>query len=315
MPSSAHFKQLVERCNHIASEISDYDGFVSIQKLVARFDAKLFIRPLLVEGMIASSESDNGGKDGNGHKWVLFVDSERYPVSDKEIAMESFGSPLPVRFRNTVAHELAHSLASRATEFGVKFPKQFSSEKSRREFIRGIEMETEALSPLLLIPNISLDRFFAPEKEKIDIQELADFQKSLGVSRPVFVNRLNLLRVSDDRRLRVHRQGLRNMAIGIGEWKSEGEAVLKEHPLYSFFEGGKVPSFIFQLQRRIDISAKKIFSDMEFALCGGRKNYTECIVPAGTPKTPNSIQLPIRCSVENIRKKTGPFLFAIQLRD
>jgi hypothetical protein len=121
------------------------------------------------------------------------------------------------------------------------------------------------------------------------------------------------LKVSDEKRLRVHRQSLRNTAIGIGEWKSGDEAILKDFPLYSFFDGGKVPSFIFQLQKRIELSTKKVFKDVDFILNGGKRNYTECMVSAGTPTTPDSIQLPIRCSVEVGARKVGShFMFIIQ---
>lgn len=313
MSSSQYFKQLAQCCIRIASEIADNNGFVSVQNLVKRFKAKLFIRPLLVEGMLASG-SETNKNDGNGHEWLLFIDSETSGVNSNDIEEERFGSPLPARLRNTVAHELAHSLAFRQTEFGVEFPKRSMSVKSRHEFVRTIEKETEKLSPFLLIPDNSLDRLFAPKKESITIQELTEFRNAIGVSRSVFINRLNLLSVSDEKRLRAYRQSLHNIAIGLGEWKSDSEAFLKDFPLYSRFDGGRVPSFIFQLQRRIEISAKALFKDVEFVLCGGKRNYTECMVSAGTPNTPNSIQLPIRCAIEDGTRKAGTkFLFTIQL--
>jgi hypothetical protein len=313
MPRSKYFQQLAFCCNHIASEISDNNGFVSVKKLVDRFGAKVFVRPLLVEGMLASSETCEKNKETGNHQWSLIIDSETHDVKEDDLANEKFGSPLSARFRNTVAHELAHSLAFRPTEFGMEFPKRFSSEKNKREFVEQIEKETEALSPLLLIPDIQLDKLFSHKKERITIEELCEFRKSSGISRSLVVNRLNLLGVSDEMRLKAHRPSLRNLAVGIGEWKAKGDAVLKNFPLYSIYDGGRAPGFIYQLQKGAGVSAKSIFSDSEFILCGGSQNTIECSVGAGTPKHPTLFKLPIRCAVERNFPKTGAeFLFIVQ---
>ena len=313
MRPSRHFQQLAHCCNHLASDISEDNGFVSVRKLLERFGAKLFVRPLLVEGMLASSENEVLKRNSNDHQWSLIIDSETHNVSDEDIIKEKFGSPLSPRFRNTVAHELAHSLAFRPTEFGVEFPKQFKSEKTKREFVAQIEKETEKLSPLLLIPDRLLDRVFTLTKERITIDELCDIKFSLGVSRSLIVNRLNLLSISDEKRLKAHRQSLRNLAVGIGKWKTQDEAVLKSFPFYSAFSGGKLPAFILQLQKGLDISAKAFFNNSEFVLCGGDVNKIEISVPAGTFNCPNSVQLPILCAVENTSQKAGSeFLFIVQ---
>src|ERR1700733_5778080 len=183
MVPSKQFQQLAHRCNHVASEISDQHGFVSVQKLIERFEAKLIIRPLLVEGMLASSETELNPAGGNNHQWTVIIDEETHRLTDEDLKSEKFGSPLSTHFRNTVARELAHSLAFRPTEFGVDFPKQFKTEKSKREFVEQIERETEKLSPLLLIPDSLLDKFFAANKLTIAIEELSDLRVSIGVSR------------------------------------------------------------------------------------------------------------------------------------
>jgi hypothetical protein len=314
MASLAHLKHFARRCGHIASEVSDSDGFIPIRALAKKFGTQLLMRPLLVEGMIASSELKNGEIDENRgkHQWSLLIDSETYPLNEDDIERETRFSPLPARFRNTVAHELAHSLAFRATEFGIELPKH-PSEKSRREYVRQVERDTEKLSPLLLISDNSLDGYFSPQKEIINAQELSLFQRSLGVSRHVFVNRLNLLDVLDEKHLKTRRNGLQNIAIGIGEWNALGEAVLKVSPLYSRFDGAKVPNLVFQLQRRIEILAKSLFFDAEFVLFGGKQSIVEFVIPAGTPANPSLISLPVRLSVEEVHAKSGAnFLYALQ---
>ena len=313
MPTSKHFRQLAHCCNKIASEVSDDNGFVSVKKLVEHFGARLFVRPLLVEGMLAESENGTNQNNPGSHQWNLLIDRETHDVSDEDIAKEKYGSPLSARFRNTVAHELAHSLAFRPTEYGLEFPKRQKSEKSKRAFVQQIEKETERLSPLLLIPSGILDKLFAVNKERITIEELRSFKASVGISRSLVVNRLNLLSVSDEKRLKAHRPSLHNLAVGIGEWKSKDEAVLKPFPLFSAFSGGKAPGFIYQLQKGVGVSAKSIFTDKKFLLCGGSENSTELKVAAGTPKQPSIIQLPIRCAVENSSPKAGvEFLFLVQ---
>jgi hypothetical protein len=314
MASLSHLKHFAKRCSHIASAVSDSNGFIPVRRLLKKFDTQLLIRPLLVEGMIASTESEGGeDRESNGkHQWSLLVDIETYPLDANDVERESVCSPLPARFRNTVAHELAHSLAFRATEFGIEFPK-CSPGKSRREYVQQIERDTERLSPLLLVSDNSLEQFFSPQKEIIDAQELALFQRSLGVSRHVFVNRLNLLDVLDEKRLKTSRNGLRNIAIGVGEWNGLGEALLRVSPLYSFFDGAKVPNIVFQLQRRIDILVKSLFFDAGFLLFGGTQTIIEFEIPAGTPTNPRLITLPVRLSVEDVHPKSGGnFLFVLQ---
>ena len=313
MGSSKYFQQLANRCNVIANEIKDSDGFVSVARLVERFKARLLVRPLLVEGMLASSEAlpnDAGGEAR--HQWCLLLDRETHDVSENEIAGEAFGSPLSARLRNTVAHELAHSLAFRSTEFGVVLPRRFTSDKTRKEFVESIERDTEKLSPLLLLSDAMLDRMFLPDKDRVSIQELCDAMRAAGVSRYVFVNRLNLLDLVDPHRIK-SRPSLTNFAVGIGAWVSGNEATLNSWPLYSNFHGGRVPGFVFQLQKRVPLAANNVFSDSKFHLCGGLSNSTECVVPAGTPRNPSTINLPVRCSVEVGSRKAGSeFLFIIQ---
>lgn len=313
IPPAPNFRQLASRCNHIAGEISDRDGFVSVQRLVERFGARLLVRPLLVEAMLASSEERLDGQcSAPRHQWCLLLDRETHDVNDLEIAGERFGFPLSARLRNTVAHELAHSISFRPTEFGVVFPKKFASKKTKQEFVRSVERETKKLSPLLLLPDLLLDRVFHPDKDTVSVQELCASMRSAGVSRYVFVNRLNLLELVDTKHLR-SRRCMTNLAIGIGEWLSECEASFKEWPLFSNFEGGKVPSFLFQLQRDIPLAAKTVFPDPAFHLCGGSSDNMKCVVPAGTPRNPGVLKLPIRCSVEVGSRRVGSeFLFVIQ---
>ena len=316
MTSPAYLRQLARKCNGITAEIADEFGFVALQRLVDHFQAEILVRPLLVEAMLASTESDlSHPHDGNRHQWCLFVDRETYDVDEPALKNECIGSPLPPRLRNTVAHELAHSLAFRATEFGVELPKRKTSAKNKRDFVALIERETEKLSPLLLISNRALARILPENKTMISVEDLRSLANSMGVSRPVLVNRLNLLELHDEMKLS-ERRCLRNLGVGVGRWLSTTDAVLKPWPVYSNFDGARVPSFMFQLQRGLEVSPKNILPSSDFSMLGGALQYIECSVDAGTPKNPKHLRLPVRFEVEPQPPKAGAeFLFLVQSLD
>src|SRR5690349_3975987 len=95
-------ERIANLCTSISNEVADEAGFVAIPNLLARFGAQIVVRPLLVEGMIATVDVPNN--DGR-KKWVVLIDSHSYDVSPREIAEETSRRPLPSRLRNTVAHE------------------------------------------------------------------------------------------------------------------------------------------------------------------------------------------------------------------
>src|SRR5437660_461376 len=124
----------------------------------------------------------------------------------------------------------------------------------------------------------------------------------MGVSRHVFVNRFNLLGFDENSNLLSH-PCLCNVAIGIGEWFSAENAKLKAWPLYCKFDGGRIPSFIFELQRKKDVLPSNIFSDNSFILTDDGSYSTECKTPTGTPQNSTAFQINIRCEVESLPRK------------
>src|SRR5207237_1246447 len=90
-------------------------------------------------------------------KFAVLLDSETFDVDDKVVARETEERPLPVRFRNTVAHELVHSLAFRPEQFGLRLQQDVGSEEKVSEFVKDVERETERFSPLLLWPEKALN--------------------------------------------------------------------------------------------------------------------------------------------------------------
>src|SRR5688572_17619044 len=102
MISKADTTRIEGACRAIGNDLSDPEGFVSLERLLLRFNATLVMRPLLVEGMVAAV--DAASSDGRqGSRWVVLIDSESFPsISDVDLVKERFGKPLPARFRNTV---------------------------------------------------------------------------------------------------------------------------------------------------------------------------------------------------------------------
>src|SRR5438105_4521541 len=103
-------------CLAISNEVGSPSGFVSVRKLLERFGVSIYIRPLLVEGMLASLPVP----ESCATKLTVLLDSDTFSVTNKDIAAEAEDSPLPTRFRATVAHELLHSLAFRPSHFGLR---------------------------------------------------------------------------------------------------------------------------------------------------------------------------------------------------
>ena len=304
---------LADKCAEISDELADHDGFVAVRELAARFNAELVLRPLLVEGMLASVEPSvlSSINDGDGHQWVIFVDSETYAnVTEGDIRNEGAKTPLPYRMRNTVAHELVHSFAFRYTEFGVQLTRHAKSEKHQRDFIAALESETEKLSPLLLIPTKYLDCQFPRNKTDISIQDLQTIRRRMGVSRYVLVNRFNLLNLADKKNL-LDRPGFRNLAVGIGEWSNSDEASFKAWPLFVNFDRNIAPEFLIKLQKDKLASLTGIFTDPLFCLCGGNECVSETTLRGGTFETPSAEEMKIACFVEPCARKKGAEFFFI----
>ena len=310
--TSQELNVLAEKCLDISDDVADSEGFVPIRHLTEQFDAELILRPLLVEGMLASIENDPFQNNSSTHQWAVMVDNETYPhITEESISVENTWTPLPARMRNTIAHELVHSFAFRGTEFGVELTKRNSKWKNRREFIEAIEKETEKLSPLLLIPYGYIEKQLTNSKSKLSIFDIQAVYRRMGVSRYVFINRMNLLKLIDKKEL-LSRPSLRNIAIGIGERLGDNKVKLKEWPLFINFDRNIIPDFLIMLLKGKLRNIIDYIDDPSFIFCGGEETYLKTVVKAGTIQTPSAENMNISCFVEsNSRKKGTEFLFLI----
>lgn len=304
------FTKFAEVCTAIGNDVADENGFVPVRNLLTRFQANLFIRPLLVEGMLTFM--GHGSRNGfDAGRWAVLLDSETYRINELEVKEERRERPLPSRLRNTIAHELVHSLAFRPSEFGIRLRKPIDSEENRNALVRAIERETERLSPLLLWPEKAVAKVLSGKKQSLSVEELTQVYRSMGISRYVMINRLCLIRPADANGFR-YRDGLKNLAIGIGEWVDGKNAVFRSWPLFLNFDRNIVPAFLLKLIDQDCLPARIVFTDEVFAMCGGFLNTVEFMTDAGTSALPTVEKMKVRCSIENVEKKPkSKFLFVI----
>jgi hypothetical protein len=302
--SSEHLAKI---CTQIGNLCADTNGFVSVRSLLERFQTKLIARPLLVEAMIANMPS----AESEGSRWAVLVDSERYPISQLDIDRESFSQTLPVRFRFTVAHELAHSVSFRPTEFGMQGRYAKSKGASRRDVVEAVEYETDRVAPLLLLPDATVRKCLAG-RQPLDARDLKLLCENFGVSRHALINRLALLLRSSDTR---ETEALANVGIGLGEWDNQGRARLRKWPLFVNFHNQIVPSLFAQLARQDYLAVDSVIDDKSFTLCGGINSCVELTCEAGLPGLKADEKMDVRMTAETSTKRPGTrFLFALSKR-
>jgi len=310
MPVATELARFAAVCTAIANAAAEEGGFVPVRRLLSEFDAQLLIRPLLVEGMLALIQR-NGDSASDASQWAVLVDSERHPISERDVEQESAQQPLSARLRNTIAHELVHSLAFRPSEFGIDLRLQGNDEKSQGALVKAIEQETECLSPLLLWPERSLADLLKANKEALSIEQLQQQCRRLGISRYLLVNRLGLLGLAETPGLRYH-AALQNLGIGIGEWNNRGAAVLRSWPLFINFDRNIVPNMFLKFPGQDRVPAESMFPHNGFTLCGGSSDTVEFVTDAGTRAVPAAGKMTVKCSAERTSRKPGSsFLYVV----
>ncbi len=298
MPAPHNLGPLFKVCTDIANEVADSDGFVSVRDLLERFRTSLRLRPLLVEGMIGSVDS----ADGQLAHWTILVDSERYPDVGVLIDGESITKPLPARFRFTVAHELAHSLAFRTSEFGVHLEGVSNRPGNKSALVETIEKETDNLAPLLLCPERVLTNHLRGLTGPLDVNSLAKIRRECGISREVLLNRLALSRAFDRTGL-WQRPHLREMGLAIGEWNSSDGATLRRWPVFLNFSR-LVPKGLLTLREQNNVPLEVAFGQDS---ARGIRNGIEVVTssPAGTVTAPEVDQLTLEISAEEVKRAPG----------
>lgn len=307
---SAELKQLARRCVETANRAAEPDGFVPIRSLLKAFGAELIVQPLLVEGMLAIPTAANANL--NGPNWRVLVDQDRFPISPLDLENEASSNPLPVRLRNTVAHELVHTLGVKYRDGAVEIHRRQEAKGTVADVLHEIEAETEGLSPLLLISekalltmaNASLGNDFAGF--------LSRTGKHLGVSREVLVSRLRSLVELDDAGMRF-REPLRNAGIGIGKWMDSSRFLIRNWPVFLNFDSGIAPEPLLRRTRKADedkapgLTLEGLGAPDSSTLVFGVE------LPFGTVQVPRSLTMPSLVSIEHSQRKPGDlFIFTVR---
>lgn len=308
MLNSRRLAPLFDVCVEIANEVADDTGFVPVRRLLERFHTELRFRPLLVEGMIGSTHL--AGE--HTPQWTVLIDSERYPNFERLIVQESIAEPLPSRFRFTVAHELAHSLAFRTGEFGVTLETASDERESKASFVRAIEEEADSLAPLLLCAERVITTQLQQLTGPLEISLLASLRRQSGMSQEVLLNRLALSRVMNRSGL-WQRPHLREFGIAIGVWDSSGTVTLRRWPLFLNFNRLTPKGFLLARERdRVPISVA--FGAESIAATHNASEITVTST-AGTPALPDAEQVILEISAEDThRVGDSPFLILVRNR-
>ncbi len=300
--SPPDLKRIAAICADFGNRASDEGGFVALSRLAELLRAEVEFRPLLVEAMIAEP-------NGPG-TWKVLVDSEAYPDGAKVFPRESAQAPLPARLRNTLAHELLHTLSFRAEEFGFKL--ELNPKETRMEAVKRLERETEGFSPLLLLPQTVVENEL--ESRGVSLEVLVDWRQRWAVSREILVARLGLLHSLPEFRLRYHR-GVLNVAVCLAEWVNDESAVLLEWPIYFNFQDGIVPEFLLQLRTKGKPVLRELFPEPDFLLNGGDRRTTRNTLPAGTAANPKADKVEIVSEVESVPKRKGEMFLIVFRRE
>lgn len=300
MLARVQIERLASACTEIGNAVADSDGFVSMRRLLDQFKADLVIRPLLVEGMLTS----------NGNRWSVLIDEDQSAITQQQIEEETATKPLPARVRNTIAHELTHSLAFRTVEFGVELRDEFGARQRTDDWLAAIEGAMEKLSPLLLMPEVALRNQLSSFSAALTLQNCLDLKHRFGVSRDVFVNRLRLLKDSNSRLLEL--PALNRCAVGIGHWRSSADAQISGWPLFYQFDRNVLPAPVLALLARKETSAAELLLDPQLVTNGGHSLRNEFSCDAGIPNVPQVSTMRVQLEIEQTRKLSGArFLFVL----
>jgi hypothetical protein len=302
--AEARRSQIIRNCVRLADDLSDQNGFLPVRSLAEHFSIGVIFRPLLVEAMLASVPAS----DKVGPQWLVLVDTDRFATGQVEYEKESAERTLPSRLRNTIAHEILHSLSFRATESDFQFRMAKRSGENHESFVKRIERETEDLSPLLLIPEKRLLRL--AHGSKIELQDILDLQHQCAATRDVLVNRFRIWK-RDDVNGNLFGGAVENIGLGIGFWQA-GNAFLSGFPVFVNFRNNYLPHLFTQLLSKKQIEVKEITADPDFILNGGR---SACVEMSGhrQEEVLDYLKMQIRLSVEpGAASRRGRFLFLVE---
>lgn len=297
----AELERLAVACSEIGASAAEPDGFVPLRNLLRLFDAELVIRPLLVEAMLVS----------RGSRWLVLLDSERSGVTQAMVERENSLSPLPVRARNSIVHELVHALAFRRTAEGMVWRESLGDAQDSPEWVKAVEHATERLSPLLLIPEARLAAELGRRDATMSLADVKSLQRTFGVSREVLIHRLCLLKQHDALSL-LARDALLDVGIGVGTFAAAGAPELHGWPLFLNFDRNIIPNVLIELQRQRRVHLTEVFPDTS-GVAGASETPAKLSTAASTHRVADVEMMALRLEVERVAASPGRrFLFVVR---
>jgi hypothetical protein len=178
--------------------------------------------------------------------------------------------------------------------------------------VKAVEAETDRASPLLLLPDTTLQSFFASRNSTLDMADLQSVCRNFGLSRYALIHRFRALLHPNAQNSLREAKPLLNLAIGLGEWGSDGVARLRKWPLFVNFRNRIEPSLVIRLVDHDLLPVATEINDAQFALSGGDRWSTEFGCDAGLKGTRLDERMNVRFSAEPTSKLSGSkFLFAL----
>lgn len=212
-------------CAKIAEEVADRHGFVSLRALAGRCRCQIVARPLLVEAGITKR------LDGTGD-WIVLVNDEIHPLTLDQIEYESHLLPISARTRNTIAHEIAHSVAIEV--FGI----DFSEASTQPEKLKDIEKSVERASPLLLVSGkMLLKRLESTNYSDSTFDALRACTEVFGLSRNALFNNFRHHLKYSKQNSYIATPSLDTSSWGLAERKTKDKIVTRAYWLISNYHG------------------------------------------------------------------------------
>lgn len=300
--------EIVERCVKIAHEASSKDGFVPMHRLVGLLNAAVVFRPLFVEAVVAKKKD----LSISGPNWKILLNVKTFAEDAQNYFSESSKNHLSVRVRNTIAHELIHTLQYRIKDDEIVLNEVSRSVTRSDAIIRRVEREAHELTSLLLLPREHLEQSLRSITEFEDINTYVQIFQKFGVSREIYIQALRNLNKYHDSRILYH-DSLKDVMFGIGTWDKDAKPCFKQWPTFINFSGNSLPEFTIA-----ESSANKDYFQIlqlpkESILLGGNLRTVYFTAFEGSKVVPRYKKIEYALSVEERKTTHGlPFLFLLK---
>lgn len=243
MSNFAHRRrsEIVKKCISTSQKVASDNGFVCVHKLAEELDAEVIFSPILVEAVIAKKSDLNN----EGPLWKIVVNEEDLGDEPDMFKKETYENPLSVRLRNTIAHELVHTFQFNVRDDKLVLGKVSDSVSRSDAVLRRIEREAHRLTSFLLLPRFHFHRMIRQLPKYCGVDDLVRIREHFAVSRYIFVQALQNLRMVDDENI-LYADSLKDVMVGVGFFGDDGVPRFQQWPTFRNFMDNSSPDFVFK---------------------------------------------------------------------